>query len=312
MSVSSPLFPPIEPYISGYLDTGDGHEVYWEACGNPDAPAVIFLHGGPGAGCATAHRRMFDPSHWQIVLFDQRGCGKSKPRASVTANTTDHLIADIEAIRTQLDIDQWLVFGGSWGSTLGLAYGIAHPDRCSGFILRGIFLGTRAEVDWFMHDMGRFFPEAYRRFIEYLPEGERTDPLTAYHARLISDDSTVHQPAATVWGGYEGACARLIPVSNGEGGGTLPLARLEAHYFVNDMFMDDGFILANLGRIAHLPAVIVQGRYDVICPPMTAHKLAAGWPGADLQIIDNAGHSAFEAPILAALVDAAQKFARVR
>jgi len=309
MNLPSPLYPPIEPHRSGMLDTGDGHEIYWEVCGNPDAPAVIFLHGGPGAGCATAHRRMFDPACWRIVLFDQRGCGKSRPHGSAENNTTDHLIADIETIREMLGIDRWLVFGGSWGSTLGLIYGIRHPERCTGFVLRGIFLGTVAEVDWFLHDMGRFFPDAWSRFVEYLPESERGDLLNAYHARLMSDDDAVHGPAAAAWGGYESACARLVPTGSGDYGGSLPLARLEAHYFVNGMFIEDGYVLKNIGRIAHLPSTIVQGRYDVICPPANAAALAAAWPGADLQLIDEAGHSAFEAPVLEALIDAANAFA---
>lgn len=309
MSNDRALYPPIEPHRSGMLDTGDGHLVYWECCGNPSAPAVIFLHGGPGAGCATAHRRMFDPARWNIVLFDQRGCGKSTPNARTENNTTDHLIADIEAIREELAIDKWLVFGGSWGSTLGLVYGIRHPVRCIGFVLRGIFLGTAAEVDWFMRDMGRFFPKAADAFIGHLPSGERGDPLKSYHARLMSDDAAIRRAAATAWGGYEASCARLRPVNGINNSGSLPLARLEAHYFVNDMFIPDGYILSNVEAIASLPAVIVQGRYDVICPPVNAVRLAEAMPAADLQIIDDAGHSAFEPPILKALVAATDAFA---
>ena len=307
---SNPLYPPIEPYRHGYLDTGDGHEVYWECCGNPSAPAVLFLHGGPGAGCSTAHRRMFDPERWNIVLFDQRGCGKSTPNAATGNNTTRHLIADIEEIRALLGIETWLVFGGSWGSTLALFYGIAHPERCDGFVLRGIFLGTMAEVDWFMHGMGRFFPDAAARFLDYLPEQDRGDPLHAYHALLTSPDVSVRRAAADRWGGYEASCARLRPTRGGEGGGSLALAVLEAHYFVNEMFVPDGYILDNLSEISHLPATIIQGRYDVICPPANAVALASQWPGAQLEIIDDAGHSAFEPPILRALVAATNEFAR--
>lgn len=308
MSTTSPLYPPIEPYRTETLDTGDGHQVYWECCGNPDAPSVIFLHGGPGAGCATSHRRLFDPEHWNIVLFDQRGCGRSRPTAGTENNTTDHLIADMETIREAAGIDNWMVFGGSWGSTLALAYGIRHPDRCRGFILRGIFLGTMAEVEWFMNDMGRFFPGTTEKFASYLPENERGNLLAGYHTRLMSDDPAVHQPAANVWSSYESSCARLRPVRGSDAGGSLPLARLEAHYFVNRLFMPDGHIMQNIDRITHLPAVIVQGRYDVICPPFTAQRLADAWPGADLRIIDDAGHSAFEPPILQALMDAARHF----
>ncbi|MEQ8667040.1 MAG: prolyl aminopeptidase [Rhodospirillales bacterium] len=306
----NPLYPPVEPYKSGYLDTGDGHEVYWECCGNAEAPAVIFLHGGPGAGCATAHRRLFDPARWNIVLFDQRGCGKSTPNASTDNNTTQHLIADMEGIRETLGIENWLIFGGSWGSTLGLVYGIAHPGRCTGFVLRGVFLGTMTEVNWFLHGMGRFFPDAAARFFDYLDPDEREDPLGAYHARLWSDNSAEQRRAADQWGSYEAACARLRPVQGGGGGGSLALARLETHYFVNQMFLPDGYILGNIGAIANLPAVIVQGRYDVICPPATAAALAARWPGAELQLIDDAGHSAFEIPILQALVSATDAMAR--
>jgi len=309
MNTPLPLFPPIDPYRSEMMDTGDGHQVYWECCGNPDAPSVVFLHGGPGAGCATSHRRMFDPERWNIVLFDQRGCGKSRPTAGIENNTTDHLIADMEAIRMRLGIENWLVFGGSWGSTLALAYGIAHPARCTGFILRGIFLGTMAEVDWFLHDMGRFFPDAGSRFRDYLPSDEQGDMLAAYHQRLISDDPSIHQPAADAWSNYESACARLRPLRGADGGGSLTLARLEAHYFINRLFMADDHILNNLARINHLPAEIIQGRYDVICPPINAQRLADGWPSAKLTLIDDAGHSAFEPPILHALIDATQSFA---
>lgn len=308
MTPSLPLFPPIEPYRSEMLDTGDGHQVYWECCGNPDGPAVIFLHGGPGAGCATSHRRLFDPAYWNIVLFDQRGCGKSRPTASVENNTTDHLIADMEQIRQKVGADRWLIFGGSWGSTLGLAYGIAHPDRCSGFILRGIFLGTMAEVDWFMHEMGRFFPQAGEAFLNYLPVDERNDLLGNFHKRLISEDPGVYQPAADVWSRYESSCARLRPLRGSDAGGSLPLARLEAHYFVNRMFMPDGHLLNSIANIRHLPATIIQGRYDVICPPFTATKLAEAWPGANLIIVDDAGHSAFEPSILQSLIDAVERF----
>ena len=309
MSTDSPLYPPVAPYMSGMLDTGDGHQVYWECCGNRDAPAAVFLHGGPGAGCMTAHRRLFDPKCWNIVLFDQRGCGKSRPGAAVDNNTTQHLIGDMESLRAMLGIERWLVFGGSWGSTLGLAYGIAHPGRCAGFVLRGVFLAMCAEVDWFMNGMGRFFPDAADRFMAFLEEDERRSPLTAYHARLMSEDPGVHQPAANAWGAYEVACARLRPSSCSDVGGSLSLARLEAHYFVNDMFLPEGYLLDNIKRICHLPAIIIQGRYDVICPPLSAVRLVRHWPRARLQIIDDAGHSAFEPPILLALVAATDALA---
>lgn len=302
-----PMYPPIEPYANGFLEVGDGHSLYWEECGNPEGPAVVFLHGGPGAGCAPAHRRFFDPAYWRIVLFDQRGCGRSRPTAEVNENTTQHIVSDIEAIRTDRNIDAWMLFGGSWGSILALAYGIAHPARCKGFVVRGVFLGAAEELRWFMEDMRRFFPDAGRAFLGALPPEERDDPLANYHRRLIDPDPAIHQPAAQAWCAYESACVRLVPPRNGDAGASLPLARIEAHYFVNNMFLPEGHVLDNIGTINHLPCVIVQGRYDVICPPWTAQSLADAWPGADLVMVDDAGHSAFEPGIKTALVDATDR-----
>lgn len=305
------LYPSIRPRISGELDVGDGHRLYWEECGNPDGPVVVFLHGGPGAGCAPSHRRFFDPAHWRIVLFDQRGCGRSHPTASIEANTTAHIIDDIEVLRTELGIERWMVFGGSWGSLLALAYGIAYPQRCTGFVVRGIFLGHDEELRWFVEDMGRFFPDAHRAFLNALPQIEHDDPLTSYHRRLMDSDPAIHGPAARAWSAYENACARLLPVPTGNGGGSnddggyaLPLSRIEAHYFVNKMFLPDGYILDNIERITHLPCIIVQGRYDVICPPWTASKLARTWPKANMVMVDDGGHSAFDPAIRRALVRA--------
>lgn len=301
---TDPLYPPMEPHANGFLDVGDGHSLYWEECGNPHGPAVVFLHGGPGAGCATAHRRFFDPDNWRIVLFDQRGCGRSRPTADVNANTTQHLIADIEALRESCGIEKWMTFGGSWGSLLAVAYGIAHPDRCTGFVLRGMFLGTSEELRWFVEDMGRFFPNAAAAFREGLPPEEHEDILGNYYRRLMDPNPEIHRPAAQAWGNFESACARLIPSNISDVGASLPLARIEAHYFVNDMFLSDGHILDNIGAIQHLPCIIVQGRYDVICPPWTAQALADAWHGSELVMIDDAGHSAFETGIKAALVQA--------
>lgn len=304
---ADPLYPPSEPHASGFLDVGDGHSLYWEECGNPEGPAVVFLHGGPGAGCAPAHRRFFDPEVWRIVLFDQRGCGRSQPSAEVNSNTTQHIIADIEAIREMRGIDSWLTFGGSWGSLLAVAYGIAHPERCTGFVLRGMFLGTSAELRWFMDDMYRFFPSAGKAFRDALPYGERNDPMTNYYRRLMDPDPAVHRPAAQAWSNYESACARLIPSNISDVGASLPLARIEAHYFVNDMFLPDDHVFANINVVNHLPCVIVQGRYDVICPPWTARAVTDAWPGSELVIVDDAGHSAFEPGIKAALVQATDR-----
>jgi proline iminopeptidase len=304
------LFIPFEPHASGFLPVGDGHELYWEVSGNPDGPAAVFIHGGPGAGTAPSYRRFFDPSFWRIVLFDQRGSGRSRPHASVHANTTTHLVADLDALRHHLGVDKWLLFGGSWGSTLALAYGQAHPERCTGFVMRGIFLFRPQEVEWFMSGMGRFFPEAHRRFIAFLPEAERDRPLDAYVRRLNHSDSSIHMPAARVWCSYEEACARLLPRDEtgvADGPSSLALARMEAHYMAHDGFMRPNQLLDGMGRIRHLPASIVQGRYDMVCPPNSADDLAQAWPGCDLRIIPDAGHSAMEPGTRAGLVDAVER-----
>lgn len=303
------LFPPIAPLQTGHMERGI-HRIYFERCGNPDGLPVLFLHGGPGAGIASMHRRIFNPDKFHVVLFDQRGSGQSTPHGSIAENDTQSLIADIEALRTELGIEQFLLFGGSWGSTLALAYAIAHPERVVGLILRGIFLGTRAEVDWFLHDMGRFFPEAHEVFTKFLPEEERDDLLGNYHRRLIDDDPRICQMAAEKWASYETSCSTLrAGARHVAGKGALSMARLEAHYFVNDCFMPDGHILANIDRIKHLKATIVQGRHDVICPPISARQLALAWgTRADLQLIDDAGHSTFETGIAHALLAALDTF----
>lgn len=304
------LYPEIEPYESGMLALGAGHEMYWEQCGNPDGEPIVFLHGGPGAGAAAAHRRFFDPRHYRIVIFDQRGCGRSRPFAAVHDNTTDHLIADMETLRTHLGIDKWLLFGGSWGSTLALAYGICWPERCAGFILRGIFLGTRREVDWFLNGMGMIFPEARRAFCEFLPRTERDDLLGNYYRRLMNADPRVHGPAAAAWSRYESACSNLIPRPEDAGGAAgrqaLALARIEAHYFVHDVFLPQEGLLAGIAPLRRHPAIIVQGRYDMVCPIATADALARAWPGAEYVIIPDAGHSALEPGIRAVLVRATE------
>ena len=311
---SPDLYPRIEPFGQGYLDVSGGHRIYWEQSGNPDGVPVVFLHGGPGAGSNPSHRRFFDPDHYRIVIFDQRGAGRSTPFGSTEENTTQALISDMEALRGHLGIDTWFVFGGSWGSTLALAYGVAHPDRCRGFALRGIFLGRKAEVDWFLYGMKLIYPEAWRRFSSYLPEAERGDILGAYHKRLMDPDPAVHRPAAETWSQFESACSTLHHNEAGGGGGSgrgaLSLARMEAHYFVNDVFMPEGHLLENLDRISHLPCVIVQGRYDMVCPIATADELARAWPDATYVIVPDAGHSAMEPGIRSALVKAMDGFRR--
>ena len=306
------LFPEITPYETGVLPIGDDHVMYWEQSGNPDGAPVLFLHGGPGAGTTATHRRFFDPKHYRIVLFDQRGAGKSTPSASIEANTTQHLVGDIECLRATLDIGQWLVFGGSWGSTLGLAYAQAHPERCRGLILRGIFLCGAGEVDWFLNGMGRFFPEAWHNFVDGVAEAERGDLLNAYRRRLESQDPEVNVPAARAWAAYEATCSTLRPngdavAATRDAAGALALARLEAHYLAHNAFLEDGTLLANIDAIRHLPAIIVQGRYDMVCPPATADRLAKAWPEARFEIIADAGHSALEPGIRAALLLATEK-----
>jgi proline iminopeptidase len=307
----APLFPPIEPYRSGRLPVDDLHTLYWEECGNPEGEPVVFLHGGPGGGLSPRHRQFFNPSHYRIVLFDQRGAGKSTPHGEVSANTIQLLVDDIERLRDLMGIPRWLVFGGSWGSTLALAYGQQHPQRCTGFILRGIFLCTQAEIDWFMHGMKSFFPEAHAAFVAQVPHPEGGSLLQAYAARLFSDDRPATLRAARSWSMYEGRCAFLRPNSEaveelGADALSLSIARLEAHYFLHAGFLEEGQLLAHIERISHLPAVIVQGRYDIICPPTSAYQLHQAWPNSRLVMVADAGHSASEPGTTAALVAATE------
>ena len=308
-----PLFPAIEPYRSGRLAVDDLHTLYWEECGNPEGEPVLFLHGGPGGGLSPRHRRFFDPAHYRIVLFDQRGAGQSTPLGEVRANTTQLLVADIERLREALGIARWMVFGGSWGSTLGLAYGQQYAQRCSGFILRGIFLCSQAEIDWFMNGMALFFPEAHAAFAAEVGAEERGNLLQAYALRLFGDDAATGRQAARAWSIYEGHCAFLRPNAEaiadvGTDAVSLGIGRLEAHYFLHAGFLEEGQLLAHMHRIAHLPAVIVQGHYDVICPPASAYRLHQAWPGSRLTVIDDAGHAASEPGTAAALVAATEQW----
>ena len=314
MSDISALYPPIEPYNHGFLATGGVHQIYWEVCGNPHGIPVIFVHGGPGSGTAPIQRRFFDPARYRIVLFDQRGSGRSTPHGELADNTTPHLIADMEQLRSELGIDRWLVFGGSWGSTLALAYGEAHPAPCLGFVLRGIFLCRPSEIDWFLYGIKQFFPEPQRALAEFIPDAERDDLLHAYHRRLNHPDPTIHLPAARVWARFEAACSTLRPdpklvAAFGTDHTALSLARIEAHYFVNDIFLPLNSLLDQLPRIRHLPATIVQGRYDAVCPIVNADELARAWPEATYVIVDDAGHSAFEPGTCRELVRATDNFA---
>ena len=300
----------IKPFNTGTLNR-DGHSIYYEQCGTPDGIPVMFVHGGPGSGCAPAHRRLFDPKRYHVILIDQRGSGRTTPFASIKDNTTQHLIQDMDDIRRAVGVSQHFLFGGSWGSTLSLAYGIRYPENCLGFILRGVFLGSKAEVDWFLYDMGRFFPEAYERFIAPISASQRGDLLSAYYSRLTSPSKSIALEAARAWAGYENSCATLAAAHRDAGPMALSLALLEAHYFTNDCFMPQNHLLDNLSTISHLPAWIVQGRHDVICPPHTAHTLAKKWGAqAKLVLVDEAGHSAFEAGIVSQLMNGLSHISR--
>jgi len=301
------LHPPIEPFDQRMMDVGQGHRIYIEQCGNPNGVPVVVLHGGPGGGCSPAMRRYFDPKVYRIVLFDQRGCGRSRPHASVENNTTWHLVADIERIRRELGIEAWIAFGGSWGATLALVYAQTHPERVTNLILRGVFLMTKAELDWFYGGgAGRFWPETWARFVEPVPVAERGDLITAYNKRLFSGDSAQEVRFGRSWSAWENALASIHSSGNaGESPGEYAraFARLENHYFINNGFLEfDGQILANMGRISHIPGVIVQGRYDMICPPSAAWRISELWPASELKMVRNAGHALSEPGISAELV----------
>jgi proline iminopeptidase len=297
------LYPDLAPNISGWLPTGDGHEIYWEECGNPRGTPVVFLHGGPGAGASAAHRRFFDPRAFRIVIFDQRGAGRSRPLAGLNNNTTPQLIADMELLRNRLKIDSWAVFGGSWGSTLALAYAL---------VVRGVFLCRESEIDWFLYGLRAIFPEAWRQFAGFIPEAERDNLLLAYRKRLDDPDPRIHLPAARRWSAYEGACSTLLPnpAATGhfaEDRVALGLARIEAHYFANGGFLPAGGLLAGIDRIRHIPCTIVQGRYDMVCPMESADALHRAWPEAEYIVVPDAGHSAWEPGICAQLVAAMER-----
>ena len=311
-AIPTSLFPPILPTRQGMLEVDALHTIYWEEVGNPDGVPVVFLHGGPGAGLSPQHRRFFDPQHYRVILFDQRGAGKSTPLGEWRNNTTQLLVEDIEALRVKFGIDQWLVFGGSWGSTLALAYGEAHPERCLGFILRGIFLCTASEIDFFLNGVRWFYPELYDEFVAPIPEAERGDLLGAYTSRMLSSDPELYWPAARAWSRYEGRRVFLLPQEEEPSSDTLDLGvgRLESHYMANLGFFSDDQLVKNVGRIAHLPAVIVQGRYDVICPPLSAYRLHQAWPGSRLRMIPDAGHGALKTGIARALVTTTEQFKR--
>ncbi len=313
------LYPPIEPHETGMLDVGDGQQLYWEVSGNPQGKSVVFLHGGPGGGTAPLHRRFFDPGAYRIVLFDQRGCGQSQPHvadgADLSVNTTDHLVADIERLRTFLGVDRWMVFGGSWGSTLALAYAQRHPEHVTELVLRGIFLLRRSEIDWYYNGgAGQLFPEAWEGFCAPLATtGPGEHPVDVYHRLLHSTDPDVALNAAIAWSTWEGATSSLLPnpdrvAETAEPRFALAFARIENHYFHHRGFFDEGALLRDAHLLRDIPGVIVQGRYDVVCPTRSAHDLHEAWPFSRLHIVDDAGHAATEPGIVHRLVEATDTF----
>ncbi|WP_372884424.1 prolyl aminopeptidase [Shimia sp.] len=309
------LYPPVDPFDQRMLEVGDGHRVYVEQSGRRDGVPVVVVHGGPGGGCSPAMRRYFDPAVYRIILFDQRGCGRSTPHASVEANTTWHLVADMERIREVLEIDDWIVFGGSWGATLSLIYAQSHPERVACLVLRGVFLMMRRELDWFYGGgAGHFWPEQWERFVGLVPEEERGDLIAAYHRRLFCGDNAVELQYARAWAAWENGLASISSIG---AGGAPPaeyaraFSRLENHYFHHGGFLEhDDQILRNMDRIAGIPGVIVQGRYDMICPPRSAHELKKRWDRARLRVVHDAGHALSEPGISAELVRTMDQIAR--
>ena len=305
------LYPEIEPYKTGFLKVSELHTMYFEEVGNPKGKPVVFLHGGPGGGISKNYRRYFNPEKWRIILFDQRGCGDSTPFAELKENTTWDLVSDIEKLRNHLAIDRWAVFGGSWGSTLSLAYSITHPSACTELFLRGIFLLRKKEIDWFYQEgCSKIYPDAWENYVKIIPDNERHDFVKAYHKRLTSEDLAVRKEAGKAWSIWEGSTSKLIPIPEvvagfGDDDFADAFARIECHYFINKgFFTEDNFLLNNVDKIRHIPTVIVQGRYDVVCPAESAWDLHRAFPEAKLHIIQDAGHSLSEAGIIDALVSA--------
>ncbi|MDX0978499.1 prolyl aminopeptidase [Sinorhizobium medicae] len=316
--MSSPLrtlYPEIEPYASGRLDVGDGHSIYWERVGTPGAKPAVFLHGGPGGTISPNHRRLFDPALYDVTLFDQRGCGKSEPHAGIEANTTWHLVADIERLREAAGADKWLVFGGSWGSTLALAYTETHPGRVSELVVRGIYTLTRAELDWYYQfGVSELFPDKWERFIAPIPPEERHEMMRAYHRRLTSDDPAIRLAAARAWSIWEGETITLLPepatsTPFEEDEYALAFARIENHFFVNAGWLEEGQLLRDAHKLRGIPGVIVHGRYDMPCPAKYAWQLHKAWPEAEFHLIEGAGHAYSEPGILDRLIRSTDKFA---
>ena len=309
------LYPPIEPFRTGTLDTGDGHLVYWELCGNPQGKQAVFLHGGPGAGCSPEHRRLFDPARYCVLLFDQRGCGRSRPAASLDHNTTWHLVADIERLRRLLGVERWLVFGGSWGSSLALAYAQTHPAQVSALVVRGIFTLRRAELLWYYQEGASWlFPDLWEDFVAPIPAAERGDLMAAYRKRLVGTDRAGQLAAARAWSLWEGQTITLLPdaaasAKHGDDDFALAFSRIENHYFVHAGWLEEGQLIRDAGKLAGIPGVIVQGRYDMATPAKTAWDLHRAWPEAEFHLVADAGHAFSEPGILVQLIAATDRFA---
>ena len=306
------LYPEISPFAQGWMPTPDGHSIYYEECGNPRGMPVVVLHGGPGSGCTPTQRRFFDPSYYRIILFDQRGCGRSQPAGGLHDNTTWHLVQDIEALRTRLRVNRWVVFGGSWGSTLALAYASLHAQAISAMVLRGIFLSRASELDWFLNGAQHFFPEAWANLVHPLEPQQHADVMGAYCERIFGDDFAPAIDAARNWNAYEAAIMRLLPVADlgaaPDDAMMLARARVQLHYLMHGCFLAERPLLQQIDCFRHIPAILIQGRYDMVCPPRTAYELHQAWPEAEFHMIANAGHAASEPAILNALVGATEFF----
>jgi len=307
------LYPEIEPFNKNWIKAGDLHQIYFEECGNLDGIPVVFLHGGPGSGCNPTQRRFFDPKHYRIILLDQRGCGRSTPQGEVRENTINDLVCDIEALRNHLDIPKWHVFGGSWGSTLALAYALQHNSKVKTLVLRGIFLSRPNELLWFLDEVKLFFPEPWEKLCEFLPANKRHNPIEAYKALVFSDDSKLSIPAAISWNMFESSIMTLLPRESTDnktnGDVELARARVQIHYIMHHCFVGHRDLLTEAKqKLAHIPTIIIQGRYDMVCPPQTAWELSRAMPHAEFVMVADAGHSAMETSISAALVEATEKF----
>lgn len=305
------LFPPITPYSSGFMAVDEPHEIYWEQSGNPDGVPVVFFHGGPGGGTSPIHRQFFDPDHYRIILFDQRGAGRSTPHACLIDNNPDALIRDIEQLREHLSVETWHIFGGSWGSTLAISYAADYPERCLSLIMRGIFLTEQSEIDWLYHHNRNVFPEAWEQFVSIIPEEERGDLLGAYYKRLTGDNEEAKLEAAMDWSLYESACASLIPnyeiiTTDEQKMQAVAISTIECHYFLHHLRKPEDSLLRKIDRFRHIPSIIIQGRYDMICPIISAHRLHSVWPEADYIVVPDGGHSALDPAIRSRLIEATE------